>query len=286
MISETADVPFIGKLLAEAERALAQSGVDSPRLDAELLMAAACGVGRAELLAGAVGLTRAEGEKFAAMLARRAAREPLAYIVGHREFFSLEFEITPAVMVPRPETETLVEAALGFLGQRGEARVLDIGTGSGAVAMAIAVNAPRVTIVATDISAGALEVARRNVVRYGVARRVALLNADLFPPCAGAPFDLIVSNPPYVESGAVETLAPEVRLYEPRIALEGGSDGLRSYRAIARAARPHLVPGGPLMVEIGAGQAGPVAELFRAAGFAEIASVRDLGGVERVVCAR
>jgi release factor glutamine methyltransferase len=286
MISETADVLFIGKLLADAERVLAQCGVDSPRLDAELLMATACGVGRAKLLAGAVGLTRAEGENFAAMLARRAAREPLAYIVGHREFFSLEFEVTSAVMVPRPETETLVEAALGFLSQKGEARVLDIGTGSGAVAMAIAVNAPRVTIVATDISAGALEVARRNVVRYGVARRVALLNADLFPPSAGAPFDLIVSNPPYVESRAVETLAPEVRLYEPRIALEGGSDGLRSYRAIARAARAHLAPGGSLMVEVGAGQAGPVAELFRAAGFAEVANVRDLGGIERVVCVR
>jgi release factor glutamine methyltransferase len=286
MISESANVPFIGKLLADAESALVQSGVDSARLDAELLMAATCAVERATLLAGTVRLTQAQSESFAAMLARRAAREPLAYIVRRREFFSLEFEVTRAVMIPRPETETLVETALEFLGQRAEAHVLDIGTGSGAVAVAIAVNAPQVAVTATDISAQALEVARRNAARHGLKRRIALLEADLLPQGAQAVFDLIVSNPPYVESQAIESLAPEVRLYEPRIALEGGSDGLKSSRAIARVARSHLAPGGAVMVEVGAGQARRVRELFLSAGFANVTSVRDLGGTERVVCAR
>jgi release factor glutamine methyltransferase len=205
---------------------------------------------------------------------------------GHDvEFFSLDFEVTPAVLIPRPETETLVEAALAFLASRKRARVLDIGTGSGAIAIAIVANAPEARMVATDISNAALEVARRNAIRHRCDARIDFVAGDLFPD-SHSRFDLIVSNPPYIADADFHALAPEIRIYEPRQALVGGGDGLEFYRCIAAGCRSQLVREGAVIMEIGAGQAQTVKALFRSAGFSKIDSIRDLARIERVIRAR
>ena len=223
--------------------------------------------------------------KFRRTVARRAEREPLAYIIGHKEFFSLDFEVTPAVLIPRPETETLVEEALKFLTPRKPPRVLDIGTGSGAIAVAIAMNALDAHLVATDISESALEVARHNAMRHRCEDRIDFIDTDLFPP-GDTRFDLIVSNPPYIADADLDALQPEIRLHEPRLALAAGADGLDFYRRIVAECRSRLNPDGALMVEIGAGQLNAVQALFRRAGFSNIDAVRDLARIDRVVAAR
>jgi release factor glutamine methyltransferase len=271
-------------MLDEARLILADAGIDTARLEAEVLLAHACGVSRAALMAG-LNVDVHPADEFRRMIARRAAREPVAYIIGRKEFFSLDFEVTPAVLIPRPETETLVEAALKFLATRLEPRVLDIGTGSGAIAIAIAANAFEARIKATDISKEALEVALRNAIRHRCDDRIDLIAADLFP-ADDSRFDLIVSNPPYVAGADLETLQPEIRLHEPRQALVDGGDGLGFYRRIAAESRPRLNPDGAVMVEIGAGQVSEVEALFRRAGFSNIDAIRDLAGIERVVIAK
>jgi release factor glutamine methyltransferase len=273
-------------MLEEARRALSVAGVDTARLDAEVLLARACGVSRAMLMTEAVQLNPDVIRAFRRMVARRAEHEPLAYIIGRKEFFSLDFEVTPAVLIPRPETETLIEEALKFLAPRKKPpRVLDIGTGSGAIAVAIAMNALDAHLVATDVSDDALEVARHNATRHRCEDRIDFIRADLFP-AADARFDLIVSNPPYIADADLDALQPEIRLYEPRLALTAGPDGLDFYRRIAADCRSRLNPDGALMVEIGAGQASAIEALFRRAGFSNIDAVRDLAGIERVVLAR
>jgi release factor glutamine methyltransferase len=271
-------------LLDAAQVILADARIDTARLDAEVFLAYACGVSRAALIAG-LTVEAEVADNYRAMIARRASREPVAYIVGRKEFFSLDFAVTPAVLIPRPETETLVEAALKFLATRQHPRILDIGTGSGAIAIAIAANAPGAKIIATDISKEALEVARRNAILNRCADRVDLVAVDLFPH-HNFHFDLIVSNPPYVAEADLATLAPEIRLHEPGVALVFGQDGLDMYRRIAAESRSHLVSDGVAMVEIGAGQAFAVEALFRRAGFSNIDAVRDLAGIERVVRAQ
>ena len=272
----------IAEILDRAAETLRRAGIDNARLDAEVMLAEACGVSRAAVLGRGEMPDAGALERFRAMLSRRAAREPLAYIIGHKEFFSLDLEVTSAVLIPRPETETLVDAALTFLASRPDARVLDIGTGSGAIAVAIAVNAPRARVTATDLSNEALQVARRNATRHRCSDRIDFAMADLFPS-AIAKFDLIVSNPPYIPSAAILSLDPEVAHFEPRGALDGGADGLAFYRRIAAQARQHLVDGGGVMVEAGAGQANEVVALFQRAQFSKIDTVRDLAGIERVV---
>ena len=222
------------------------------------------------------------------MVARRAAREPLAYIVGRREFYSLELAVRPGVLVPRPETETLVEAALDFLRRRPQAAVLDLATGSGAIAIAIAMHAPGARMVASDVSKVSLEVAAENARRHGCADRIALRTGDCWAALeeSRAPFDLIVSNPPYVSDQELRTLAPEVRDFEPRVALAGGRDGLEFYRRIAGGLPRWLAGGGEVMLEVGAGQAEAVETMMRGAGCAPRSRVRDLAGVERVVRAQ
>ncbi|MGH7914063.1 MAG: peptide chain release factor N(5)-glutamine methyltransferase [Candidatus Binataceae bacterium] len=287
----------VAAAIAAASARLARAGVASARLDAELLMAAAAGISRAAVIAGAAGMAGAKQidaallARFERMVARREAREPLAYIVGQREFFSLEFAVSPGVLVPRPETETLVEAALDFLDGRSSATVLDIGTGSGAIAIAIAKNAPAARIVALDISKVSLENAADNARRHLCADRITLVQGDCFPPIDGdgSPFhlfDLIVSNPPYIAEAAFATLAPEVRDFEPRIALEGGRDGMDFYRKIAGGLARWLMRGSEVILEVGAGQAGAVEAMMHAAGCAARARMRDLAGVERVVRSR
>ena len=280
-----AESPATSRLmLDEGSLILTAAGIDSARLDAEVLLAYACGASRAALIAG-LHIDADAAAKFRQMIARRESREPLAYIIGRKEFFSLDFEVTPAVLIPRPETETLVEAALKFLATRREPRVLDIGTGSGAIAIAIAMNAPTARIIATDITKEALEVARRNAIRHEREDRIEFVRADLFPD-ADSRFDLIVSNPPYVAEADLESLQPEIRLHEPRPALVDGGDGFDFYRSIAADSRSRLNPDGAVMVEIGAGQAFAVEALFRRAGFSNIDAVRDLARIERVIRAR
>ncbi|HVB83109.1 MAG TPA: peptide chain release factor N(5)-glutamine methyltransferase [Candidatus Binataceae bacterium] len=283
--------PVPAAALAAASARLAAAGIESAQLDAELLMAAAAGVARASLVGGAAQIGTAALARFEQMVARREAREPLAYIVGRREFFSLEFRVRPGVLIPRPETETVVEAALDFLRGRPAATVLDIGTGSGAIAIAIARNAPAGRIVASDISKVSLGIAADNARRHRCADRIAFLEGDCFAVLDGRhppfdPFDLIVSNPPYVAAVELASLAPEVRDFEPRVALEGGLEGMDFYRRIAAGLSRWLARGGQVILEVGAGQAEMVEAMMLAAGCDESVRMRDLAGVERVVRAR
>jgi release factor glutamine methyltransferase len=224
------------------------------------------------------------------MVARRANREPLACIVGHKEFYSLDLEVTHAVLIPRPETEILVAAAIETLSSRREASVLDIGTGSGAIAIAIAANAPNARVIATDVSVDALAVAKRNVSRSNLGGRIGLVQADCFKLSSDSlelgEFDLIVSNPPYIEDSSIADLELEIRAFEPHLALSGGPDGLDFYRQIAAGARGHLNPGGELIVEVGAGHSDDVIEIFERFGLRRISVLNDFAGLPRVVCAR
>lgn len=275
-------------LLVRARAILEAAGVDSPALDAELLLAAATGVDRSKLLSGSHSLDERSIVRFEEFIARRAAREPVAYIVCRKEFYGLDFEVTPDVLIPRPETELLVETALEFLAHRPQAAVLDLGTGSGAIAIAIAVNAPGVRVAATDISTAALALARRNAERLGCAQRVEFAAGDCWAalPCSHPKFDLILSNPPYIPSDEVARLQPEVARFEPESALLGGKDGLEFYRRIAREVSSHLTAGGEMIVEVGAGQAAAVALALSDCGCRVLEVLRDLDGHERVVRAR
>jgi release factor glutamine methyltransferase len=282
-----------------AVQRLRASGSRSPRLDAELLLATALGADRAELFRTPERqLTPAEAGRFDAYLRRREACEPVAYIRGVRAFRTIALEVTPAVLIPRPETETLVDVALEALGGKVgpgaaatpgllEPLVLDMGTGSGCIALALAAEDPSVRVVAVDVDEAAVEVARRNAARLGLGGRVDFACGDLFaalPPKQR--FDVIVSNPPYIPAAEYETLEPNVREYEPRLALHGGEDGLDVYRRLVPEAAPRLRPGGTLAVEVGAGQAAAVRALFAAAGaFAAAQERPDLGGIPRVVFA-
>ena len=199
----------------KASRRLADAGIESSRLDAELLMAAAAGVTREAAVTGSIDLSPTALNDFDALIARREKREPVAYIVGHKEFYSLDFEVSPAVLIPRPESELVVAAALEFIARRPAARVLDIGTGSGAIAIAIAVNAPHTRVTGVDISAAAIAVASRNARRHRIEDRVTLRRADCFEVLDGGPalgtFEVIVSNPPYLDDAEIAALEPEVR---------------------------------------------------------------------------
>jgi release factor glutamine methyltransferase len=284
MLAHTASASPARELLERAVAKLTAGGVAAPRLDAELLMATACGTSRAKILVELNSPSPEAVARFKDFIARRAAREPLAYITGHREFYALDLIVTPAVLIPRPETETLVEAALAVIARAPGARILDLGTGSGCIALAIASNAPRAQIVATDVSAAALDIARTNAQRLGLSGRIDFVSGDLFAAVDDARFDLIVSNPPYVEDAAA--LAPEIRDFEPPLALYAGADGLGFYRRIAASIRDHLESGGMLIIEVGAGQAQLVSELCRDSGAVKVDVINDLGGVARVVQAR
>ncbi len=274
----------------EAARRLAACGIESARLDAELLMAAAAGVTREAAVTGSIELSPATLDNFESMIARREKREPIAYIVGHKEFYSLDFEISPAVLIPRPETEFVVAAALEFIAGAPDARVLDIGTGSGAIAIAIAVNAARARVTAVDISADAIAVASRNARGHRVEDRVTFRRGDCFEILDGGPafgsFDVIVSNPPYLDDAEIAALEPEMRGYEPRIALSAGAGGLGVIRRIAAGAPRHLASDGELIVEVGEGQAAAVAKLVEEAGLRVVCVINDLAGHPRVVRAR
>ncbi len=267
--------------------ALAQSGLVP--LDAQVLLAHVLGKDRAWLVAHAAdALPPGSLDAFHLLARRRREGEPVAYLTGTREFWGLPLIVSPAVLIPRPETETLVELALARLPKARDVRVLDLGTGSGAIALAIAHERSRATVVATDVSAAALDVARGNACRLGIAN-VEFVQADWYdgiaPARRDATFDLIVSNPPYVDGADPHLRDGDVR-FEPPMALTPGGDGLAAIRAIVARAHEYLTAGGMLAVEHGYDQSDAVRTLFLAAGFGEIVVTRDLAGMPRVVAGR
>jgi len=265
----------------------ASRGIDTPRLDAEVLLAYALECDRLRLyLEYEKPVEEPERARFRELVQRRAdERIPVALLTGTREFWSLSFEVTPDVLVPRPETETLVTAALERLPDaEAELRVLDVGTGSGAVALALATERPKARVVATDLSAAALAVAGRNAERLGLADRVAFAQGDLFEPLAGERFDLVISNPPYIGRGEADSLAPELR-HEPESALYAGADGLEVLRRLVAEASDHLEAGGVLALEIDPRQAPALLQLCTDAGLRDVRVHRDLAGRERAVSA-
>jgi release factor glutamine methyltransferase len=258
--------------------ALAGCGLD-PR-EARLLLAEASGFSQASVIAHPErDLAPEASALFAEWAARRRAGEPVAYLFGRREFYGLPLVVTPAVLIPRPETELLVELALGRLAEDEAARAVDLGTGSGAVALAIKRHRPHARVVATEASSEALEVARRNALRLGLP--IELRHGRWFEPLAGERFDLVVSNPPYVAEADPHLARGDLR-FEPRSALASGSDGLDALRAIVAGAGAHLRPGGWLLLEHGLGQDAPLRELLAEAGFEAIYSWPDLAGIARV----
>jgi release factor glutamine methyltransferase len=265
----------------------AAKGIESPRLDAELLLAFALGVDRLRLyLDFEKPVVEEERARFRALVRRRAEeRVPVAYLTGRREFWSLPLAVTPDVLIPRPDTETLVEAVLTRVAPReAPLAVLDLGTGSGAIALALASEWPAARLMATDVSDAALAVARKNAESLGMAERIELAAGDLFAPVAGQRFHVIASNPPYVPEADRETLAPELR-HEPAEALFVSGDGTDLLRRIVAGAGAHLRVGGLLALELAPAQAADVTQCLGEAGFAAIAEHRDLAGRVRALSA-
>jgi release factor glutamine methyltransferase len=283
-----------GASVAHARRALAEqfrsAGIESPELDARILIGHALGLDHAALAAAATqqlsDLTASQIERFAA---RRMSGEPVARIVGEKEFWSLPLTVTLAVLVPRPETETVVELALSLLdgdeARTRSLRIADLATGSGAILLALLSELPNANGTGTDIDADALQVARANAQRLGFADRSNFVRCDYGTALEG-PFDLVVSNPPYVASSEIATLSREVREHDPRHALDGGADGLTAYRAITADAPRLLSAHGYLVLEIGTGQERDVTKLLASEGLAIAAARPDLSGITRAVAAR
>lgn len=281
----------IKALLSWTTDYLHKKGVEprEARLEAQVLLGHVLSCPRIELVARSdEEPTDDQKAGFKDLIRRRVDGWPVAYLVGRREFYLLTFEVSPAVLIPRPDTETLVLEALRLLKGRPGPRVLDLGTGSGCIAVSLAYQCKGATVAAVDVSPDALEVARRNAARHGVADRVAFHRGDLFAPlAAGAAFDLIVSNPPYVTPAELAGLAPEVRDHEPRVALDGGPDGLAFYRRIAADAGRFLAPGGVVLVEVGWTQDAAVRALFGNVPDLTVGpSVKDGAGRPRVVTAK
>ena len=322
-VLQTAPAESVRDAVAAGAKLLRDAGIDSARLDAEVLLRHVLEVEKAEFYLGFdMGLDETAEREFHKLLSRRAGREPVAYITGHKEFWSLDFVVTPAALIPRPETELLVELALAratrvapphaslspifggegkgerardsrsdafaYLDCRPPPKILDLGTGSGAIAVSLAKELPQARIGAVDISAGAIEVARLNARRHGIEDRVEFFCGDLFEAVADERegFDLIVANPPYIRCGDLAGLAPEIRQWEPIMALNGGADGLLYYRRIVAEAGDYLKGGGSILIELGDAMGDAVARLFAAAGGFETAQVyRDYAGKERVIAA-
>ena len=251
-----------------------------PAAEARLLVAFALGVGRVHVVAHAEeDVGRDAAHAIEALFARRRAGEPIAYLTGEREFFGLSLRVTPAVLIPRPETELVVEQALAAIAGRASPRVLDLGTGSGAIAVAIAHARPDAEVWASDASADALEIARENAARHGV--RIRFVRGEWFGALVGERFDLIASNPPYVAHGDPHLREGDLP-FEPEVALLGGPDGMDSLRHIAAAAREHLLPGGWLVLEHGHDQGERCRELLAEKGYSDVEDLRDLAGLPRV----
>lgn len=281
-----------GELLRLAASKLEAAGIDGPMLDAELFLAACLGCQRQDLHLDRAPEANEEARAcFTEYIRRRVDREPVARILGLREFWSLDFALNEATLVPRPESETVVETALKLAGPRGmggdEISILDLGTGSGCLVLALLHELPAARGLGTDTSHRALEAASLNAQNLGLADRVRFEAADWHEAAewrpGEAPFDLIVSNPPYIDKGEIETLEPEVRDHDPRAALDGGPGGLAHGPAIIEVAMHQLAGGGWLVLEIGSGQSTPLMDLMRVCGFDDVSAIEDLAGRPRVV---
>ena len=268
--------------LSAAAHRLGRAGIAAPRRDARLLMQHALGLTPEDLLAGREApLGAGEARRLSALVGRRCAREPIAYLTGAREFWSLDFAVDRSALVPRPETETVVEAVLAQAGRLpARPRLLDLGTGSGCLLVALLSELDDAVGLGVDISAAAVSLARANAGRHGVAGRASFVVADWGAPL-GRRFDIVVSNPPYVAAAALAALAPEIVRHEPRAALAGGADGYEGYRRLAPHVARLLAADGLAAVELGAGMANDVAALFRTAGLVPVGRRRDLAGIDR-----
>jgi release factor glutamine methyltransferase len=280
-----------GASVSEALQLIAQTfraaGIDDADVDARVLAGHALHLDRARLVSQSDRVLEArEVNAISGLAARRLKREPVSRILGRKEFWSLALAITSDVLVPRPETETVVEGALDFVVRNGlrmeKLRILDIGTGSAALLVALLNELPNATGIGTDISRAALEAAQINVAQFGFESRSSLIACDMAAGVQGQ-FDLVVSNPPYIARGEIASLAPEVRDYDPMMALDGGDDGLTAYRSISADAKRILAQGGRLFVEMGAGQEPAVRELFTNAGLVVGIARNDLAGTPRVL---
>lgn len=267
-----------------AKTRLEAAGVDTPVIDARLLVEAATGARRADILAEPKrALSPPQTAQLEAYLARRERREPVSHILGAKGFWKIMLKVTPEVLTPRPDTEAILDLVLPMFAADQAFSVLDLGVGSGAILLAILAERPAARGLGVDVSEAALAVARENAASLGLESRAALLRGDWTAGLDGDQFDLVVSNPPYIRSDDIRTLAPEVRDHEPRLALDGGVDGLAAYRRLAPEILRMLRPGGVFAVEIGLGQRSDVERLLKAAGGVEITVGQDLGGHERVV---
>ena len=276
----------VGTLIRRAGLALREAGVPDWQADVRILVCAAAGLDRVALLRDPDLCLDAEAAaRVEAFLARRLAREPVARILGRREFWGLDLIVTPAVLDPRPDTETLVSAALERIGQDlgRPCRILDLGTGSGAVLCALLSERPGALGWGIDRSLAACSIARANLARSGLASRSLVVQGSWSAACRTGAFDLVVSNPPYIETAAIAGLEADVRDHDPRLALDGGPDGLEAYRAIVSDLPRLLGPGGSVLFEVGAGQAAAVAALLAGVGLTPSGTHLDLAGIERVV---
>jgi len=276
----------VRSLLQAASARFEAAGIETARLDAEFLLSHLLGCGLLDLIArGGELVVDSIRDAFEAMVARRETLEPVAYILGEQEFWSLTFKVTNDTLIPRPDTETLVEVALEHLAEKPEAAILDLGTGSGCILLSLLHECELARGTAVDISRGALSVAAENAGRHGLQGRTQFLQASWFDALMPGQdrFDLIVSNPPYIPTVDIVGLMQDVRGFEPMGALDGGDDGLAPYRLITQQSSRYLTGGGMLAVEMGVGQARDVAALFEAEGFQGVAITKDLAGLDRVV---
>lgn len=282
----TAEVWTIGRLLTWTTDFLKKKGAESPRLDAEVLLAEALQCERVKLYTGFESIVdEPVRAAYRELVRRRAEGTPVAYLVGRKEFFSMTLKVSPAVLIPRPDTETVVVEFLARFKGRGEVRAVDVGTGSGCIALACAQQQPEARFLAIDKSAEALEIARANAAKHLLDDRIAFHQGDLLAPVAAlGPFDAILSNPPYIPTGDIAGLEPGVRDFEPHLALDGGPDGLRVVAELIRQAVPLLKPDGHLILEIGSAQETPVRDLVAAHTELELApTLRDAANHPRVV---
>ena len=280
------------KLIKWTADYLSKKGIDTARLDAELMLAYLLKTDRTRLYMNFdQPLTKDELSNFKKLLERRAKHEPLQYITEHQEFWSLSFKVSPSVLIPRPETELLVEESIMELSksfpEEESIEILDIGTGSGALAAALASELKGAHLTGVDISPEAARLARENIEANNLSSSVSILEGDLFEPVGDKSFHLIVSNPPYIPHGDLDSLQPEVAEFEPLSALDGGDDGLDYYRRIIPESLKYLIPGGWLMLEHGKGQSGDIISIFKErSAFTDIESINDLAGIDRVVKGR
>ncbi len=285
-----APVATVRSLLAEAERSLHAAGVEQPALEAGWLLEHVLHLSPLmQRVKADCHMTAAEYASVQALVERRANREPLQYLLGTQEFCGREFRVTPSVLIPRPESTLLVHEAIRKCRQNSAATVVDVGTGSGCLALSVALALPKARVVAIDISADALAVARVNMAQHGVDARIECLQGDLLAPLSeralASQVDVILSNPPYIADLDLMTLQPEVRCFEPRLALAGGRDGMDVHRRLLQQAPAYLKVGGVLLMEVGLGQAASVCRLAEELGWFRIYDVlQDEGGIDRVVC--